>query len=839
MFLLSALFLTITSVHASTFSCERLPEQYTPYLFCSGVVLYDFFLPDGTSVADLDSQARGLAAYANTLFPSSCLSDMKKLICASIYNPCAPGVVDGNFSTYQDGALTPSGTAVPLPFQRPCRSLCVATTYLGDSCAGRLEAFGAATDCDMNNSLLLDIPTFDSSNDPTVCNDLGYAAGVSVVAEPSEPYIGSVCSGLVEEYYVPPSNTIDPNFAPLLPPFVAQTVMEYGIAALEQAIPRFLESECLTSQRKYICSLAFMKPFRSEDLLGIIGNAIYLPSYPHQDICASYVDDCGYLIGLVPELGMDCAAQVNGAPLFPETTSTILSLDLGGGYILDLNSPANKLNSSTAVAYGIGSQCPYSLAAPTDPSKSSIIMIDGTGCALKCPSAAYSDEEYATIFDSTMITDWVCLLICCVSYLNIYKTDPKKRNIFLVLQVGLVALYYGSRGMFLASSYGSYFGTDAKTGDEVVVNEMLCSTNASPRTVEEFGEFAKSTSCVTFAIAQLLIEFISYWFCLALVAETWCKVVLGAKDVTFHRKIYGGGGAVATLGLILLNLFYAESSVAPDSGLWCVWQAQDAETTFYIKALPYILIYSCFVLMSAHIFYTCIVISTATKTNLSTIWKTFKVLFLIILLLVVYYPTGLAWGFIFYGKINYDKVVASYTDWMVCQIVNFVGDSPSEQQALMGVCGAYPSERVPMAFFMTLLGTAYFASVMLLLITLNKDVMTYYGDLFRYYGIDGFTDGIYNFIFMPIYFIGVHMINMIPGVAELASKVQDRRASLELGKHRDSLASTGGDAATPTPTYGSNISGAGDHHVVEIEVQALKPSEMLTANKYEVVSAEV
>lgn len=842
MLLLIIFFLTVTSAYASTFSCEHLPADYTPYLFCSGVVQYDFFVTNGTTAADLDTQARGLAAYANTLLPTSCLSDMKKLICASVYNPCVAGVVDGDFSTYQDGAVTPAGTPIPLPFKRPCKSLCVATTYLGDTCAGRLEAFGAATNCDMNNSLLFDIPVYDSSNDPAVCNDLGYTAGVSVVAVPNEPYIGSVCSGLVDELYVPPSNTLDPNFAPLLPPFVAQTVTEYGIAALEAVIPRFLTSQCLTSQRKYICSLAFMKPFRSQALLGVIGNEIYLPSYPQHDICTNYVEDCGYLISLVPELGMNCSTQVNGAPLFPETTATIMSLDLGGGYIIDLSSPANNLNSSAAMAYDVNTECPYSMAVPTDPSKSSVIMIDGTGCALKCPSAAYSDAEYTTMFESTIVTDWVCVFLGCVSFLNIYKTDPKKRNIFLMLQVGLVAMYYGCRGIFLASSYSSFYGISPATGNTVVVNDMLCSSNASPRSLDEFGESAKSGGCAAFAIIHLLIEFISYWFCLALVAETWCKVVLGAKDVTFHRKIYGGGGALMTLGLILLNLFYAEVTIAPDSGLWCVWQAKEAETTFYIKALPYCLIYGCFVLMSGHIFYTCIAISMATKSNMLTIWKTFRVLFLIILLLVVYYPTGLGWGFIFYGKVDYNKVVASYTDWMVCQIVNFVGDSPSEQQALMSICGAFPSERVPMIFFATLLGTAYIASAMLLLITLNKDVMAYYGDLFRYYGVDGIADGIYDLVFVPIYYLGVHLVNLIPGVAELSNKVSDRRASLELVKPVSNTGSDDDFGPTPRSSHSQDNSASMEptqnsqqQVIAEMDVRPLKPSEMASAGKYAIV----
>ena len=138
-----------------------------------------------------------------------------------------------------------------------------------------------------------------------------------MVAEPYEPYIGTVCAGIVDEYYVPPSDTVDPAFAPLLPPYVLQTVNEYSIAGLETYIPKFLTSQCLTAQRKYICSLAFMKPFASSLLLPVIGNEVYLPSYPEHRVCTAYVEECSYLIGLVPALGMNCSTLVNGVPLFP------------------------------------------------------------------------------------------------------------------------------------------------------------------------------------------------------------------------------------------------------------------------------------------------------------------------------------------------------------------------------------------------------------------------------------------------------------------------------------------------------------------------------------------
>ena len=84
------LLLVVGSGVMGSFTCESLPENYTPFLFCSGVVSYPFYVPNGVDSASYDVQARELAESANSFLPTSCLSDIKKLICATVYNPCVP-----------------------------------------------------------------------------------------------------------------------------------------------------------------------------------------------------------------------------------------------------------------------------------------------------------------------------------------------------------------------------------------------------------------------------------------------------------------------------------------------------------------------------------------------------------------------------------------------------------------------------------------------------------------------------------------------------------------------------------------------------------------------------
>jgi len=104
-----------TDAGMSGFTCPSLPTTYTPYLFCSGVVSYPFFLPNGMNTTDLDKSARTLAQnFPQSILSSSCLSDVKRLLCATVYVPCVPKVIPGDLSTYM------MVHNIPLPYIRPC-----------------------------------------------------------------------------------------------------------------------------------------------------------------------------------------------------------------------------------------------------------------------------------------------------------------------------------------------------------------------------------------------------------------------------------------------------------------------------------------------------------------------------------------------------------------------------------------------------------------------------------------------------------------------------------------------------------------------------------------------
>ena len=97
-----------------------------------------------------------------TLLQPDCLSDYKRLICASIYLPVIGAVLI-----------------------HPCRDICNAASHAGSSCGGLLEAFGFVINCSK--------PFFIDSIDPNMCNTMAYSNGRQLVADQKEPYVGATC----------------------------------------------------------------------------------------------------------------------------------------------------------------------------------------------------------------------------------------------------------------------------------------------------------------------------------------------------------------------------------------------------------------------------------------------------------------------------------------------------------------------------------------------------------------------------------------------------------------------------------------------------------------------
>ncbi len=88
--MLSSVF-TVYATISNIFTCENLSSTYSPYVTCSGIVNYSFYMPAGSTIQTLELSARSLLSGLSLPIGDTCLSAIKKAICAEVYLPCLNG----------------------------------------------------------------------------------------------------------------------------------------------------------------------------------------------------------------------------------------------------------------------------------------------------------------------------------------------------------------------------------------------------------------------------------------------------------------------------------------------------------------------------------------------------------------------------------------------------------------------------------------------------------------------------------------------------------------------------------------------------------------------------
>ena len=416
----------------------------------------------------------------------SCLSDLKRFVCASVYMP-----------------VTHTGVLFP------CKDICTAVTYLGTSCAGVLEGVHAAPDCSL--------PFYIDSTNPSVCNAMATSRGKQLVSNGAEPYIGATCAGITTNVYIPAATMVNPLLAPLQPPFVVQSMLEMAVTTWQDAIPQFLTSECLTNYRKLACGTVLMAPYESHALDFLFG-PLQLPSFPDHQVCVDFNSACASFIAVFPAFATNCSATTKaGLHLYPKGPQSIFNLNLGWAEI-DMISPSNKLFNTTLTLH---TQCPYAYAVPDHPEYEGISYIAGSGCAIACPMIIYPEE---TISRFRLFYEWSNYLVfhplVILILFNIYLTQKDKRKLYLIV-VGV-----------------SLFAIDLMTYVSYRKSAVLsaCESNATLFSAKTYlhnhGSYAPFMSCYMSAI--IINFFLSYtlpWVYFAVCGELFCRVVFEMKSI--------------------------------------------------------------------------------------------------------------------------------------------------------------------------------------------------------------------------------------------------------------------------------------------------------------------
>jgi hypothetical protein len=86
--------LFVCDVKGQLFTCPTLPATYSNIITCSGVVDYSFYLPSGSTNSDLEYQARSLLKNLTVAIGATCISSIKKQVCAVVYLPCISGGIN-------------------------------------------------------------------------------------------------------------------------------------------------------------------------------------------------------------------------------------------------------------------------------------------------------------------------------------------------------------------------------------------------------------------------------------------------------------------------------------------------------------------------------------------------------------------------------------------------------------------------------------------------------------------------------------------------------------------------------------------------------------------------
>lgn len=161
----SAIFviLRLLDVAESAGTCQAFPLEPDHTLFCSGVVNYPFYIPDGEDATNfLRTQDTAAGARAQIgggisplpFFPTSCKDSLKRLFCAEAFLPCV-----------KDSQGNVIGS------QLPCKALCEDTTGPEFVCGDLMSQFGfppSSSDCH-------DPLQFSQSADTIMCNNMTFS----------------------------------------------------------------------------------------------------------------------------------------------------------------------------------------------------------------------------------------------------------------------------------------------------------------------------------------------------------------------------------------------------------------------------------------------------------------------------------------------------------------------------------------------------------------------------------------------------------------------------------------------------------------------------------------
>jgi len=697
--------------------CAKLPSDSSILsgIACAGAVNYEFYLPSGYTAETLNILAKKtLNSSELAISPTGCQKAMKNLVCSNIYLKCPSNIELGsntftgyNFDIYKDIAAELVAlrqnysfvpTMVPMPFQRPCSSVC---TNVIAQCGAFLSLLGTPINClattDYSRGSLKGIyalqpslskpAQYDAKNDPAICNVMDSVFSVQAT---KEPYLQAnnpegFCYGMVKELFVPPASVLSSSLAPMQPPYVVQTLIEKQLKQAASALPVYLSRDCKIAIKKYFCGSAMFAPSKQIVSVALTQSgygayvgyfpssltdySFYLPSYPHQDVCVEYATACQQFIAIanMDSLTPNCNKSKGGVLSYPSYNQTVSSLTtklMGQTLNIKFITPPNTMTASTFKTDYYNTKCPDGTVVPNkkDPRTK---WVPGTGCAVACKPPLFSLQEWDSFVLQGQIVAFVGLFLVTVFILT-WVLDREKRKQYLVICFAA------------ASCFGSVTSAAISLVD---FDEVHCATNAVP--MDHTDGF---TVC---SVQMLTMVFCGIWTTAAwtlLAVDVFMKIVLGMRSTNQYKYVFYGILFViptcCVIGASQVN--YQFVGVVP----FC-WVNTPGDIAVVIAWMGGMTVIGAVAMASVVIRILMSLMSSATKDSSKMSDKINMVRLPLIFLVVFLILISSFMGYRINISLYADDVQEGLGSFLKCVFKNFDGT----QQSWKDACGEHPSNR--------------------------------------------------------------------------------------------------------------------------------------------------
>lgn len=546
----------------STGSCVNLDPLTAMSTVCYGAVNYKFYLAQNFTLAYYNNMALN---YLNNsrlvMLPIACQIGIKNLVCSNIYLKCPDGIQLNSPFTGWNLAIY---NALPLPFQRPCASVC---TSIQSKCLGLTSLLGINFNCSAQydyshgyfSSSVPQPLQYDPLNNNATCNAMTANFQISSTRE---PYLKSndpkgACYGFTTELFIPPSSSVSATLAPLQPPYVIQTAIESTLAANFAKLPVFMSSSCSIALRRYFCSSYMIRPqtevlgdilkangltaqqiaylsYKGFNMAAILAYSINLPSYPHRSICLDYQNKCSGFIAAanLPIFIPYCNAMNGPVAKYPTDNQTIQNLPIEALHLtIPLVTSPNVATVSPLVSYS--TKCPQGYVVPNRVDRRTT-WVPGTGCAVSCKAPYWSYTEWSQLERLAQVLGWIGLVLISVLLLSNLLDSHRRKHQMLVTSLGFFSM--------LATLYITIMSF-------IPFEDRFCASNAVLLDHTDGNNFCTSQVYVLVASG---LGTVASW--MAVAVDLFLQVVVGIPD-TDHLKIYFLGliGLIPTVFLIVVR----------------------------------------------------------------------------------------------------------------------------------------------------------------------------------------------------------------------------------------------------------------------------------------------